>query len=383
LKKKELSRLLKAGDLDKNTIAALAQVAKERRSANLGASRTAAAQDGKDAASDEASDEKDKDSTVVKRVCEFPLTLENVFEMSLERCKDVASIFSGLSKEIRANGGLLNTTKSKQTWQEGLAKYVVEHTPAPVVIEHIPAPAPPPQPNKRVQQKFSKLIDSNAKVVAHEKAKREVETIRENSEIHRSTTINKIKQREEKADARVQKRLELRKRAKQMGALKKCVAFAKISATARDHIIDAMMYEKVVHGSVLCMQGDPANCMYLLMSGSCTVMVNMKEVGQLNKLDVFGEAALFASGDSHDPSRFRTATVIAIDDLEVLILQGKELTRLISLGDLDQSTIAALAQVAKERKSANSEFEESNRKKAFLENYSKKMDLKEAKKDGK
>ena len=60
------------------------------------------------------------------------------------------------------------------------------------------------------------------------------------------------------------------------------------------------------------------------------------------------DVAKLSSGDAEDVSRFRTATVIATDILEVLILQGKELTRLIASGDLDS-------------KSANSEVvEESN-----------------------
>jgi hypothetical protein len=37
-----------------------------------------------------------------------------------------------------------------------------------------------------------------------------------------------------------------------MDALQKCAAFAKISETSRDHIVDGMMYEKIAHGSVLC-----------------------------------------------------------------------------------------------------------------------------------
>ena len=113
---------------------------------------------------------------------------------------------------------------------------------------------------------------------------KEVQKIRKNSEVARSNTITKIKQQERKADARVQKRLALRKKAKQTGALKKCVAFAKLSDSSRNRIVDAMTYEKIAHGAVLCMQGDPADCLYLLMSGSCTVLINMKEVGQLMPL---------------------------------------------------------------------------------------------------
>ena len=192
--------------------------------------------------------------------------------------------------------------------------------------------------------------------IAPEEAEREVQRIRKTSEIARSKTIDNLRLQEKKADARVQKRLALRKRAKQMGALQKCATFSKISDTNRDHIVDAMTYEKIARGTELCMQGHKADCMYLLMSGSCTVMVNMKEVGALSPLDVFGESALFASGDAQDPSRFRTATVIAVDDLEVLVLQEQELSRLVASGDLDESTIAALAQVAQERKGNRSKF---------------------------
>ena len=192
--------------------------------------------------------------------------------------------------------------------------------------------------------------------IAPEEAEQEVQRIRKRSEIARNKTMDKVREQEQKADARVQKRLELRKKAKQMGALQKCAAFSNISDICRDHIIDAMTYKKIARGTELCMQGHEADCMYLLMSGSCTVMVNMKEVGALSPLEIFGESALFASGDAQDPSRFRTATVIAVDDLEVLVLQEQELSRLVASGDLDESTIAALAQVAQERKGNRSKF---------------------------
>jgi len=213
--------------------------------------------------------------------------------------------------------------------------------------------------SQTVSQTASQTASQNASQKASQKASRarkveqEVQQIRTNSELARRKTIHKFREQEKKADARVQKRLALRKRAKQTGALQKCVAFSKISDTSRDHIVDAMTYEKIACGTELCMQGHKADCMYLLMSGSCTVMVNMKEVGALSPLDVFGESALFASGDAQDPSRFRTATVIAVVDLEVLVLNKQELSRLIASGDLDKSTIAALAQLVQERKSMN------------------------------
>ena len=193
--------------------------------------------------------------------------------------------------------------------------------------------------------------------VVLKEAEQEVQRIRKASELARRKTIDRVRQQEEKADARVQKRLALRKKAKQMGALQKCAVFAKISEASRNHIVDGMMYEKIAGGAVLCMQADPADSMYLLMSGACTVTINMKEVATLSPLDVFGESALFSSNENaEDPSRFRTATVVAVNDLEVLVLQKQQLNRLLASGDLDESTVAALSQVAQERKRANFGF---------------------------
>jgi len=208
----------------------------------------------------------------------------------------------------------------------------------------------------KLQTKRQKIIKATKKRKTKARKKRdlkEVQKIRKTSEKARSKTVDRIREQEQKADSRVQKRLALRKKAKQTGALKKCVAFAKLSDASRDHIVDAMMYENIAHGAVLFMQGDPADSLYLLMSGSCTVLVNMKEVGSLKMLDVFGESALFAKGDEQDPSRFRNATVIALNELEILVLKKRELSKLLGSGDLDETTIAALAHVAQERKTAN------------------------------
>ena len=45
--------------------------------------------------------------------------------------------------------------------------------------------------------------------------------------------------------------------------------------------------------------------------------------------------------------------MLATDVLEVLVLKKKELSRLLASGDLDKSTVAALAKVAEERKREN------------------------------
>lgn len=181
----------------------------------------------------------------------------------------------------------------------------------------------------------------------------EVVAIRKKSHVARQKTIARTKEREKVADARVQKRLALRKHAKQMRALKNCKAFATLTDEHCDHIVDAMTFLKIEHGKVLCQELQPADRMYLLMKGSCTVFVNMSEVATLRELDVFGESALFHTGDLHDPSRFQIATVVATEEIEVLVLTSKKLQSLCASGDLDAECVAQLSAVAEEREKSN------------------------------
>ena len=95
---------------------------------------------------------------------------------------------------------------------------------------------------------------------------------------------------------------------------------------------------------LLLKKGDLANEMYLLMSGSCSVTVDGEEVGKLNKYDVFGEAALFHSNG------VRSASVVAKEDLKVLLLKREDLQGLIQSGDLDKSCVAALEKISKKRR---------------------------------
>ena len=95
---------------------------------------------------------------------------------------------------------------------------------------------------------------------------------------------------------------------------------------------------------MLIKKGDLANEMYLLMSGSCIVTDDGIKVGKLKKYDVFGEAALFHSNG------VRSASVVAKEDLKVLLLKRKDLQELIQSGDLDKSCVEALEKISKKRK---------------------------------
>ena len=186
--------------------------------------------------------------------------------------------------------------------------------------------------------------------------------IRRQSESAKKHHHAKTKRKEKEAEARVQKRLELRKRAKRAGALGKCPSFATLSKEGQSRIVDMMEYKKISGGKVLCEEGDVADRMYLLMKGACSVTIGEQQVAILAGGDypVFGESALFDDDADAISLKFkkkkaatRTATVTAIDELQVLVLKRSGLRALVKSGDLDAGCVKALETVAVERRKAN------------------------------
>lgn len=164
----------------------------------------------------------------------------------------------------------------------------------------------------------------------------------------RQATVEKVKKKQVKAEARVQKRLHLRQLAKKTNVLSKCQAFASLSEKSSHRIIDAMAYKKLPLGTHLCKQGEGAQFMYVLMSGLCNVTINHRKVGTLSELDVFGESALFGQRAK------RTATVtIASECVEVLVLSRKHIVGLMNSGDLDQKSIERISKISKGRSNKN------------------------------
>ena len=138
----------------------------------------------------------------------------------------------------------------------------------------------------------------------------------------------------------------LLKKAKQMDVLKSCVPFDKMTDQGRNSVVDLLEYESCPTGTILCKQGQVADKMYLLMSGACVVSVDGKKVGSLRKLDVFGEGTLFGE-------RKRSATVVAKEELQLLVLERTDMEKLIGSGDLDATCVSALEAVLKRRQSVN------------------------------
>ena len=184
-------------------------------------------------------------------------------------------------------------------------------------------------------------------------AAEEVHAIKRKSNASRQQNIKATQEKQQRADKNLQKRLALRQRAKQAKVLTKCKPFAKLSEKGHNEIVDQMTYEKITGETLLCKQGDPADRMFVLMSGHCSVVVDSIHVAMLHELDVVGESALFGIGENGDESPTRTATVITGEDLEVLVLSRKDLQALVASGHLDQQCMNALKKVAKQRNIQN------------------------------
>ena len=206
--------------------------------------------------------------------------------------------------------------------------------------------------NKKEEQSFEEQLNEKTANEITERSQKSVDMKKK-----------KLKVAEDKADKRVQQRLRLRKRAKTQNVLKNAPAFANLTVKAQGIIVDCMTYSKFDKDIFMCKQGEQAVGMYLLMKGTCKVMVDEKEVATLKEYDVFGESTLFGKGliddpdtidiDETDASRLCTASVVANEDIEVLVLTKIELNKLMKSGDLSQQCVADLAKVAEERKTSN------------------------------
>ena len=120
----------------------------------------------------------------------------------------------------------------------------------------------------------------------------EVTKIQDKASKSRRKSVDIILKKKSEADIRVQKRLNLRKKAKQKNLLKRCPLFESMSMEEHDAIVNVMEYETHEKGATLCKQGDTAEKMYIIMSGNCNVFCNSLHVAILYELDVFGESAL-------------------------------------------------------------------------------------------
>eukprot|EP00946_MAST-07B_sp_MAST-7B-sp1_P004108 g4108.t1 len=180
-------------------------------------------------------------------------------------------------------------------------------------------------------------------------------------------------------------RLAARLRVKQTKALQKVPVFASLADDIISALVDKMEFQKFEPGDVLCGQGDVAEHFYIIVHGECHVIVKKKgvteidqfgdnvevpetevQVGILNELDFFGEAALFdrismpvpAGGTSkvQVEKRVRTATVRAgIENrVKTLRLHRDDFDDFVKDGKIDGEAVFKVRKVGMERQRKNS-----------------------------
>ena len=118
----------------------------------------------------------------------------------------------------------------------------------------------------------------------------------------------RLSQKSSNSRARLEARLKARNQAKSANALQNCKVFASVRKGARNRIIDVMELECVPMGSVICREGDQADKLYLIVSGSC--VVTKKSFGD-EILAVMRNRRGAALSDFNAKRPVRTATVTA------------------------------------------------------------------------
>jgi CRP-like cAMP-binding protein len=76
-------------------------------------------------------------------------------------------------------------------------------------------------------------------------------------------------------------------------------------------------------GTQMITEGDPGETMYVILAGSARVSRGGRKIATAGRGDSFGELALLSKGP-------RTATVVALSDMEVAIITRRQLTALLT-----------------------------------------------------
>ena len=179
---------------------------------------------------------------------------------------------------------------------------------------------------------------------------RTADAIVQNHSSHRKMMVKSIQKRQKSRRDSVQARVQARNKAKRSNALVQCTIFSDLAATSIATIIDKMEYEVVNEGTQICIQGDVAEMFYLIMAGSCNIIMNGEIIATLNELQVFGEGALITKADG---KATRGATVVAVNDVQLLCLSKKKFDTLLTSGTLTSDCVKKIETVAKQREEEN------------------------------
>jgi CRP-like cAMP-binding protein len=92
---------------------------------------------------------------------------------------------------------------------------------------------------------------------------------------------------------------------------------AVLNKRAREQVVRTARQAHYPAGQTVIREGDPATLLYLIVSGHAAVEEGGRKVGRMGPGEFFGELALI---EEHG----RTATVVAEDDLDCLLISAWE-----------------------------------------------------------
>merc|ERR1712195_147383 len=127
------------------------------------------------------------------------------------------------------------------------------------------------------------------------------------------------------------------------------VIFSELDDASISTIIDLMEYQVVQEtGTEICKQGEFANVLYLIITGTCKVIRNGEDIAVLTELNgIFGESALYPDQNG---IALRGATVMTMGskDVQLLCLTKEKFDRLVASNTLNEDCMKKLTKIAEE-----------------------------------
>mgnify|MGYP000896369698 FL=1 len=203
----------------------------------------------------------------------------------------------------------------------------------------------------------------------------EVDTIMKSFDKHDGALEKTLSTRQRKAKRRTQLRLEARTKVSRNRVLSKVSLFSSLSEKAIETVISRMTFEVFGAHDVLCRQGAPADKLFVIVSGRCTVRRNVSTicsrrhsvqqrhaellpigdvrcVATLKPMDFFGEGCIEQSPGG--APKKRDATVMAHGVVHVLSLKSTDIHKLEDSGVLTAEVITGVHAMHEKRSHSES-----------------------------
>jgi CRP-like cAMP-binding protein len=159
-------------------------------------------------------------------------------------------------------------------------------------------------------------------------------------------------QRQRKQRRNTQLRLLARQQLRQSKCLQKCHMFSQMTDEAIKTMVDAMVFKKLTPGSVIFMQNDVADKLYITTQGECEVLIDSQQVGTIGQFEMFGEGMLNATVDN-DVLRNATVVTSGTDPTHVLYLNRIQYDELKTSGVFSDDIVKKVSVLSAARNEAN------------------------------